>query len=76
MDAPSFAKDREEFGRLFGSDENAKQFLSSPDAVTKALRDYVWSLGTNGGTAPVEPKTPAQAQSAFGAAPQRAAGGR
>jgi hypothetical protein len=37
--------------------------------VTRSLRDYVWSIGVNGGTAPVEPKTPVQAESAFGAAP-------
>src|SRR4029079_8926694 len=47
-----------------------------------ALRDYVWSIGINGGTAPVEPRTPpVQAESglgeaaAAGAASVRAAGG-
>ncbi len=53
LDAPSFAKDREEFGRILGGDEQAKAFLGNPDAVTRALRDYVWSVGINGGTAPV-----------------------
>jgi mono/diheme cytochrome c family protein len=74
LDAPNFAKDREEFMRLFGTDEAAKQFLSSPEAVTKALRDYVWSIGVNGGTGPVEPKpsSAVQAESAFGAAPVEA----
>ncbi len=39
--------------------------------MTRALRDYVWSIGINGGTAPVEPKAaPAEAESAFGAAPR------
>jgi cytochrome c2 len=52
LDAPSFAKDREEFGRILGGDEAAKKFLSDPNAVTKALRDYVWSIGINGGSAP------------------------
>ncbi len=82
LDAPNFAKDREELIRLFGTEEAAKQFLGSPEAVTRALRDYVWSIGVNGGTAPVEPRTPAvQAESGFGAAPApagasvRAAGG-
>ena len=69
LDAPNFAKDREELIRLFGTEEAAKQFLGSPEAVTRSLRDYVWSIGVNGGTAPVEPKTPVQAESAFGAAP-------
>src|SRR5262249_49637703 len=55
IDAPSFAKDREEFARIFGSDDAAKAFLSSPDAVTRSLRDYVWSIGVNGGTAPAGP---------------------
>jgi mono/diheme cytochrome c family protein len=75
IDAPNFAKDREEFARLFGGDEQARQFLSSPEAVTKALRDYVWSLGINGGAAPAPLKAaaPAQYAGAFGAAPLRAA---
>jgi mono/diheme cytochrome c family protein len=75
IDAPNFAKDREEFARLFGGDEQARQFLSSPEAVTKALRDYVWSLGINGGAAPAPLKAaaPAQSAGAFGTAPLPAA---
>jgi mono/diheme cytochrome c family protein len=71
LDQPSFAKDREEFDRLFGSDEAAKQFLSSPDAVTRALRDYVWSIGINGGSspAPLKPAGETRTAVAFGAAP-------
>ena len=53
LDAPTFAADRAEFARLLGGDDAAKTFLSDPDQVTKALRDYVWSVGINGGTAPV-----------------------
>ena len=77
IDAPNFAQDRAEFARLFGSDENARQFLSSPEAVTKALRDYVWSLGSSGGAspAPVPPPAPSQAERAFGSAPPRASTG-
>ena len=77
LDAPTFAKDREEFARFFGSDEGARQFLSSPDAVTKALRDYVWSLGSTGGSAPAAPSAPAasQAAGAFGSAPAHASAG-
>ena len=52
VDAPSFAKDRAEFARILGSDAQVKGFLSDPDAVTRALRDYVWSIGKTGGTAP------------------------
>ena len=73
FDAPNFAKDREEFARLLGGDEQAKQFLSNPDAVTKALRDYVWSIGINGGAAPAPSKPAADASLAagFGAARRR-----
>jgi cbb3-type cytochrome oxidase cytochrome c subunit len=60
LDAPSFTKDREEFAGILGGDTQAKTFLSSPDAVTRALRDYVWSVGVNGGTAPVHPAGAAQ----------------
>ncbi|MEP6768386.1 MAG: c-type cytochrome, partial [Acidobacteriota bacterium] len=52
IDAPAFAKDREEYARILGGDDAAKTFLSDPNAVTAALRDYVWSIGINGGTAP------------------------
>ncbi len=79
LDAPSFAKDREEFGKLLGSDENARLFLGSPEAVTRALRDYVWSLGTTGGAAPApSPAHAARAEaSGFGSPPARpATGGR
>ncbi len=76
FDAPSFAADRAEFARILGSDARAKQFLASPEEVTRALGDYVWSIGVNGGTAPVEPRTPPPAQSAsrFGS-PAPAGGG-
>lgn len=58
LDAPTFAADRAEFARLLGGDEAAKRFLNDPDAVTKALRDYVWSVGITGGTAPAGPASP------------------
>ena len=73
FDAPSFASDRAEFARILGGDAQAKAFLSSPEAVTRALGGYVWSIGVNGGTAPVE-KPPAPAQSASGFAAPSAAG--
>lgn len=75
VDAPAFAADRAEFARLLGGDEATKKFLSDPDAVTKALRDYVWSVGVNGGTAPVGATAPAEsAPPARTAATRRAAG--
>ena len=70
LDAPTFAADRAEFARLLGGDEAAKAFLNDPDAVTKALRDYVWSVGINGGTAPAG--LPSEAESAPAAAPSAA----
>jgi hypothetical protein len=75
IDSPQFAKDREEFAVLFGSDDAAKQFLSNPDAVTRALRDYVWTIGLNGGTAPapLKPAAATQTASGFGAPPSAAA---
>jgi cytochrome c2 len=80
IDAPNFAADRAEFARIFGSDDAAKAFLTSPEQVTKALGAYVWSLG-GGGNAPAAPaaKTASSAAPARPAAPpasERAAGGR
>ena len=73
LDAPTFAADRAEFARYLGGDEEAKKFLSDPDAVTKALRDYVWSVGITGGTAPAQPAGPRDGSSPAPAAPARAA---
>ena len=72
LDAPTFAADRAEFARYLGGDEAAKEFLADPDAVTKALRDYVWSVGVNGGTAPA----PADTGGPETAAPQPAPAAR
>jgi hypothetical protein len=72
IDAPAFAADRAEFARILGGDEAARKFLSDPDAVTQALRDYVWSIGINGGAA--APGTgSSQAQTALGGVPTRSA---
>ena len=65
-DAPSFAKDREEYARILGGDDSAKKFLADPNLVTRALRDYVWSIGINGGTAPAGPPPPAAGAPAGG----------
>jgi mono/diheme cytochrome c family protein len=77
LDAPAFAADRAEFARLLGADEAARAFLSDPEAVTRALRDYVWSIGITGGTAPApgpaagagEPTVKAQAPSGPASSP-------
>jgi mono/diheme cytochrome c family protein len=63
VDAPAFAADRADFVRLLGGESEVRSFLADPDAVTRALRDYVWSVGVNGGTAPVASAT-AEAPSA------------
>ncbi len=78
LDAPNFAADRAEFGRLLGGDDGAKQFLSDAVAVTHALADYVWSLGANGGAAPAPVKAPQTGQTAGGVtrAPAAAGGAR
>jgi hypothetical protein len=75
LDAPNFAADRAEFARILGSDEKATAFLSNPDAVTRSLRDYVWSLGINGGSspAPLQPAGDAQSAAGFGSAAPAAA---
>jgi mono/diheme cytochrome c family protein len=77
FDAPSFAADRADFARILGGDGVAKQFLSSPEDVTRALGEYVWSIGVNGGTAPVpaQPPPPAQSATRFGASPGPAGSG-
>jgi len=71
IDAPNFAADRAEFVKLFGSDEAAKAFLTSPEQVTKALGAYVWSLGS-GGNPPAAPKEAPATKSAKTAAPRPA----
>jgi cytochrome c2 len=80
LDAPTFAADRAEFARLLGGDEAAKKFLADPDAVTKALRDYVWSVGINGGTGPAPsaggPAEAAPSEPAPAARAARTEGGR
>jgi cytochrome c2 len=63
IDAPNFAADRAEFARLFGSDDAAKAFLSSPEQVTRALGAYVWSLGS-GGNPPAPQRVPAATETA------------
>ena len=66
VDAPAFAKDRGEFAALLGGDDAARKFLGDPDAVTRALRDYVWSIGVNGGSAPAGSPPAAETKPAGG----------
>ena len=44
-DSPQLAKDRAELEKIFGSPEAAAAFIHDVDRVTKALRDYIWSIG-------------------------------
>jgi len=85
IDAPNFAADRAEFAKMFGSDDAAKAFLSSPEQVTRALGAYVWSLGSGGNPpAPQQRDTRTAATETASAAPaprpaaerQAATGGR
>jgi mono/diheme cytochrome c family protein len=76
VDAPAFAKDLTEFSQLLGGDEQAKKFLGDPDEVTKALRDYVWSIGLNGGTGPAGTAPPAEGNPAPATRASARSGGR
>jgi mono/diheme cytochrome c family protein len=44
-DSPQIAQDRRDLVRIWGSEEAASEFIHSVGRVTRALRDYVWSLG-------------------------------
>ena len=44
-DSPQIAKDRAELEKTLGGAKPASDFIHDVDAVTKALRDYVWSIG-------------------------------
>jgi hypothetical protein len=82
IDAPNFAADRADFAKIFGSDDAAKAFLTSPEQVTKALGAYVWSLGSGGNPPPAAAPAAKTASSAAPARPaaapasERASGGR
>jgi hypothetical protein len=71
--APAFAKDQAEFAQMLGGEEQAKVFLNDPDAVTRALRDYVWSIGSNGGIALAGTAAPAESKPAPARAARRSA---
>jgi len=67
-DSPQIAKDRADLERIWGGAEPASEFIHSVDRVTKALRDYVWSLGNPGSG----PSASAAARAPAGAAFRRA----
>ncbi len=45
IDMPIFDVDRELLVRLLGSEEALRVYLSNPERVATALRDYLWTLG-------------------------------
>ena len=45
INTPIFKVDRLRLLKLFGSEEELNAFLSDPQQVARALRDYLWSLG-------------------------------
>jgi cytochrome c2 len=44
-DFPQIAKDRAELEKIWGSPQAASDFIHDVDRVTRALRDYIWSIG-------------------------------
>jgi hypothetical protein len=58
-DSPQLTKDRAELEKLMGGAKPASDFIHDVDRVTKALRDYVWSLGAGGPTAETASAAPA-----------------
>jgi cytochrome c2 len=70
-DSPQLTKDRAELEKLMGGAQPASDFIHDVDRVTKALRDYVWSIGAAGAPAsqqasavPAPPARPAVARRA------------
>jgi cytochrome c2 len=70
-DAPQLAKPRGDLEKILGGPAAASAFIHDVDRVTKALRDYVWSIGE---TSP--PDREAGAEAARPAARERSAGAR
>ncbi|MGA7989999.1 MAG: c-type cytochrome [Thermoanaerobaculia bacterium] len=56
LDTPAFAALKRELVGIWGSEAEAKAYISDPDRVTKALRDHVWSLGNDFLTVPRTPR--------------------
>jgi mono/diheme cytochrome c family protein len=55
-DSPQIARDRAELVRIWGGEKEASDFIHDVDRVTSALRDYVWSIGSESATqSAVEP---------------------
>jgi cytochrome c2 len=57
LDMPPFAALKKDLVAIWGSEAEAKAYISDPDRVTKALRDHVWSLG-NESLAKTKPAKP------------------
>jgi cytochrome c2 len=56
LDTPAFAGLKRELVGIWGSEAEAKAYISDPDRVTRALRDHIWSLGNDFLTAPQAPR--------------------
>ncbi|MDX1643232.1 MAG: hypothetical protein R3244_02620, partial [Thermoanaerobaculia bacterium] len=44
IDAPMFARQKQELMRYFSSEEELRGYLADVDRVTAALRDHIWTL--------------------------------
>jgi hypothetical protein len=72
-DSPQLAKDRAELEKLMGGPKAASDFIHDVDRVTKALRDYVWSIGA-AGTPATQQASATPAESGVRRAPSRSGG--
>jgi len=73
-DAPQLAKPRGDLEKILGGPAAASAFIHDVDRVTKALRDYVWSIGETSPPdreAGAEPARPAARERSAGARPAR-----
>ncbi|HEX9941079.1 MAG TPA: c-type cytochrome [Thermoanaerobaculia bacterium] len=71
LNAPTFAAQKQQLLRLFGSEAEMNAYLSDVGRVTTALRDHIWAI--SGGRRPAAPAAESPAPAAVTAG---AAGGR
>ncbi|HEV8268507.1 MAG TPA: cytochrome c, partial [Thermoanaerobaculia bacterium] len=76
LDTPAFAPLKKDLTAIWGSEEEAKAFISDPDRVTKALRDHIWSLGNASASAETPAAKPARRTRVAARAPSPPAGTR
>jgi hypothetical protein len=73
LNAPTFAAQKQQLLRIFGSEAEMNAYLSDVSKVTAALRDHIWSI--SGGSRAFAPP-PGQASPAPATVTAGAAGGR